>query len=103
MAADTQKRLVVHGRYALPLAGWDDRSVWGMDRMEATYGLFAQLWRNGDADRDNPRHWISEIPDLPSLCRRITAATGCTEDDVAEAMLVGLRVLEAEQGLTVFH
>jgi hypothetical protein len=90
-------RVIIHGQQPLPLAGWDDYSVWGMDPMEATYGLFAQLWRNSDNGRDRPRHSIMEVQDLPTLARKITAATGCTEDAAADAIMVGVRRLEAEQ------
>jgi hypothetical protein len=91
--------IIMPRRHALPLAGWDDYSVWGMDPMEATYGLFAQLRRNTDDADAAPRHWIMEVQDLPTLARRIAAVTGCTEDDAADAILVGVRQLEAEQGV----
>jgi len=100
MTTGSQRSLIITpGRHALPLAGWDDYSVWGMDPMEPTYGLFAQLWRNTDDAEAAPRHWIMEVQDLPVLARRIAAATGCTEDDAAGAILVGVRQLEADQGV----
>lgn len=99
MTTGQRQTLVIRGHHALPLAGWDRRSVWGMDPMEATYGLYAQLWHNADAGRDNPRHWIMEVPDLLTLCRQIAAATGCTEDEAADAVMAGVRNLEAEQGV----
>ena len=100
MTAGSQGSLIITPeRHALPLAGWDDYSVWGMDPMKATYGLFAQLWRNTDDADATPRHSIMEVRDLPALARRIAAATGCTEDDAADAILVGVRQLEAEQGV----
>jgi hypothetical protein len=71
--------------------------------MEATYGLFAQLWRNTDDGQNSPPHWISGIPDVATLVRRIAAATGCTEDEATDAVLDGLRRLEAAQGVSVFR
>jgi hypothetical protein len=103
MTSGERQTLIIQGRHALPLPGWDDYSVWGMDPMEATYGLFVQLWRNTDDGQDSPRHWISEIRDVATLCRRIAAATGCTEVEAANAVLVGLRHLETEQGVNVFR
>jgi hypothetical protein len=103
MTATGARKLIIHGRHALPLAGWGDYSVWGMDPVETTYGLFAQLWHNTDADPDNLRHWISEVPDLPTLCHRIALATGRSKDEVADAMLDGLNTLQAEQGITVIR
>lgn len=49
-------------RFALDLAGWEDRSIWGVDVPLGDPGqayLFAQLWRNEDSDRDEPTIWIS--------------------------------------------
>ena len=100
MATGTRKRFMIYGHHALPLPGWDQRSVWGLDRMEATYGLYAQLWRNGDSYDDGPRHSLSCVPDMPTLARRIAAAAGCTEDGAVDAILFGIRELEAEQGVS---
>ncbi len=70
-----------------------------MDPREATYGLFAQLWRNTDDPDDGPRAWIMAVQDLPALADSIASATGCTQDDAADAILAGVRQLEAEQGI----
>jgi hypothetical protein len=91
--------LIITGRHALPLPGWDDYSLWGLDRSEATYGLFAQLWRNTDDGDERPRHLITEVQDLLELARRIAALTACTEDAVADAIMVGLRSIGAGQGI----
>jgi hypothetical protein len=103
MTTGTQQTLVIRGRQVLPLRGWDDYSVWGLDPMETTYGLYALLWRNTDNGQDSPRHWIAEVPDVVTLVRRIAAATGCTEDEAAESVLDGLRRLARAQGLDLFH
>jgi hypothetical protein len=80
----------IEGTYALKLAGWERYSIWGLDPMETTYGLFAQLWRNTD-DRDgDPRHWISGIQDLLTLARKIAGVTGTDPDDVANAIAESL-------------
>ncbi len=44
-------------RYALPLSGYDNASVWGYDNQAATY--FAQLWRNESDSRNDPDIWLS--------------------------------------------
>lgn len=77
---------IIEGTYRLNLPGWDRRSIWGLDPMDATYGLFAHLWRNTDRDDSGPRHWISEVQDLLALARQIAAVTRCHEDDVADAI-----------------
>lgn len=80
----------IEGTYALNLAGWERYSIWGLDPMETTYGLFAQLWRNTD-DRDaDPRHWISGVQDLVTLARKIAGVTGSGADDVASAIAESL-------------
>ena len=85
----------IGGRYALALPGWEDYSVWGMDRMEKTYGLYANLWRNTDDVADNPRHAIWGVQDLPSLAVRIARATGCEADAAANAISKSLGWNEA--------
>jgi len=35
-----------------------------------------------------------EVQDLPALARKIAAATGCTEDAAADAIMVGVRRLK---------
>lgn len=97
--ANGMQPLIVTGRHPLPIPGWEDYSLWGLDRSETTYGLFAQLWRNTDDGDDRPRHLITEVQDMLTLARRIVVLTGCSEDDVADAIMVGLRRLEAEQGI----
>jgi len=81
---------IITGPYGLNLAGWERSSIWGLDRMEATYGLFAQLWRNTDSADYEPRHWIMEVQDLPTLARKIAAATGASEDAAACAIAQSL-------------
>ena len=46
----------------------------------------AQLWRNTDSADNEPRHWIMEVQDLPTLARKIVAATGASEHDVVHAI-----------------
>jgi hypothetical protein len=99
MPGTAEHPLIIQGRHALDLPGWDRCSIWGMDPVPATYGLFAQLWRDTDNGADAPRHWIMEVGDVLTLARRIAAAAGCTEDEAAMALLPGVRALEAQQGL----
>jgi hypothetical protein len=77
---------IITGPYGLNLPGWEHSSIWGLDRMEATYGLYAQLWRNTDSADNEPQHWIMEVQDLPTLARKIVAATGASEHDVVYAI-----------------
>ena len=79
----------IEGTYALNLSGWDRCSIWGLDRMETTYGLFAQLWRNTD-DRDgDPRHLISGVQDLVTLARKIAGVEQAQTRTTSQASPVG--------------
>ena len=39
-------------RYALPLQGYENASIWGYDSQDMSY--FAQLWRNGSDSWNDP-------------------------------------------------
>jgi hypothetical protein len=99
MPGTADKPLMIHGVHALPLRGWDRYSVWGLDQSEATYGLYAQLWRNGDDPNENPRRWLMGYKDVMDLGYAIVKATRSDETAVAKAILVGLDQLAAEQGI----
>jgi hypothetical protein len=92
MITGAARLLVVNGHRGLPLPGWDDYSIWGLDPMEAPGGrLYAYLWRNEDDSRGRPRHSLTDgITDLETLARRIIMATGCEEDIVVRAILHSL-------------
>lgn len=78
------------GRMPLFLPGWDDYSVWGWDDM-GEY-LYAQLWKNIDDSRNQPRVWITPAGRWPVttspevLADQIASATGCPLADVLAAM-----------------
>jgi len=78
------------GQMPLVLTGWDDYSVWGYDPMMDA--LFAQLWRNTDSSRDEPRIWISPggrwpvTTDVNVLAGQIAEATSSAESDVRVAL-----------------
>jgi hypothetical protein len=79
-------------RRGLPLAGWDNYSVWGFDT--GVNSFFAQLWKNDDDSRAEPRVWITPgarytvpIISVYELAGLIAAATGCSEVAVGEAMV----------------
>ena len=76
MPGTAEHPLIIEGRHALALPGWDRCSIWALDPVPTTYGLFAQLWRNTDNGADAPRHWIMEVGDVLTLARRIAAAAG---------------------------
>lgn len=99
-AAGEQRVVIPPGHQGLPLAGWDRYSIWGLDVSEATYGLFAQLWRNDDDPDENPRAWITYCRDLEALALRIIEATGCRPDDVANALLEYVARLRTQQGVS---
>ena len=80
-------------RAALYLDGWQQRSIWGWDRMTAS--LFAYLWPNGD-DSDHPpviipsswnpsARWPATA-DPTKLAMHIVEATGCSDVAVVRAM-----------------
>ncbi len=52
-------------KVALPLAGWDQASVWGWDLPEGS--LFAQLYRNGDDGGAEPRIWLTTLKGWPQV------------------------------------
>ncbi len=91
MITGAARPLVVNGHRGLPLPGWDDYSIWGLDPMEAPDGrLYAYLWRNDDDSRGRPRHSLTGITDLKTLAGRIIMATGCEEHMVVRAILRSL-------------
>ncbi len=57
MASQREWTVLAMSRYALPLSGYDNASVWGYDNQAATY--FAQLWRNESDSRNDPDIWLS--------------------------------------------
>jgi hypothetical protein len=86
-------------RLAMPLAGWEERSVWGWD--SADQSLFAQMYHDGESDWEPPpgNRWITP-PHYPQtgspeqLAEWIATATGCGVRDVLTAMADSL----GEQG-----
>jgi hypothetical protein len=77
-------------RYALPLRGYEDFSVWGFDELDATY--YAQLWRNESDPDDDPDvrlNWLTgrqPIGSGPRLAVMIAARTGVQLPRVLRAM-----------------
>ena len=74
-------------RYALPLDGYDNASVWGFDQQGATY--YAQLWRNESDSWNDPDIWLSGMDPIGSaqrLAEMIAARTGLTPAEVARAL-----------------
>jgi hypothetical protein len=87
-------------RRGLPLAGWDRYSVWGFDT--GVNSFFAQLWKNSDDGREEPRIWITPgaryvipIISVYELAGLIAAATGCPATEVGAAMVQSARDLIA--------
>jgi hypothetical protein len=90
--------ITITGHRGLPLAGWDDYSIWGVD--SASGSLFAQLWRNDDDPDADPRAWIMpprwpDTRDLTDLARMIAAATGVSDDTAARAIADSLGLTPA--------
>jgi hypothetical protein len=81
--------VIAVSRYALPLDGYDDASIWGYDEQSATY--FAQLWRNG-RDHDEPDvslNWFTRRAEIQSplgLAELISERTGAGTDAAVRAM-----------------
>ncbi len=77
-------------RYALPLPGFEQLSVWGYDDIDRTY--FAQLWPNGGDPDDEPDVWLSwsaaygAIEDPLLLADLIAGETGLSSTEVLTAM-----------------
>ena len=74
-------------RYALPLDGYENASVWGYDQQGATY--YAQLWRNQSDSWNDPDIWLSGMNPIGSpqrLAEMISASTALTAAEVARAM-----------------
>lgn len=76
-------------RFALDLAGWEDRSIWGYDPTVGS--LFAQLTRNGNNDDNGPDIWITPpaFPPITTpamLARAIAIATQNPTSAVHEAL-----------------
>jgi hypothetical protein len=86
-------------RYGLPLAGWDDYSVWGYDGQSFSY--FADLWRNetdSDEDPDVSVSWFTnrrEIESPLALAELISARTGAATSAVVRAMAAARSAPEA--------
>jgi hypothetical protein len=74
-------------RYALPLSGYDNASVWGHDARAASY--YAQMWRNTSDSWNDPDIWLSGTTPISSplrLAEMISARTGAGMADVLRAM-----------------
>jgi hypothetical protein len=78
-------------RRGLPLAGWEEKSVWGWD--SADRSLFAQMYRNGEDDWDPPpgNRWITvtrypATGSVEQLAQWIAQATGAADSEVLLAM-----------------
>jgi hypothetical protein len=77
-------------RYALPLSGYEDASIWGYDDQDVTY--FATLWRNESDSRDEPDFWLNwftlnaAIESPGALAYLIGRSTGVPMREVAAAM-----------------
>lgn len=77
-------------RYALPLSGYGNASIWGYDEQDATY--FAQLWRNSSEGWNDPDillNWFTEKMPIGSAARlatMIAARTDISAADVFRAM-----------------
>jgi len=75
--------------FPLELAGWARRSIFGSD---PDAGWWAQLWRDV-SDADEPQVWLGYAPAISGparLMRLIAEATGRTDDEVDQAMLVAM-------------
>jgi hypothetical protein len=84
-------------RYALPLDGYDDASIWGYDQQGVTY--YAQL-RNESDSWDDPDIWLNGMNPIGSperLAEMIPARTGLTPAEVARAMAAAKTAPEAAQ------
>ena len=83
-------------RYALPLDGYDNASVWGFDQQGATY--YAQLWRNESDSWNDPDIWLSGMDPIGSaqrLAEMIAARTGAGMAEVLRAMAAATTAPEA--------
>ena len=86
-------------RYALPLTGYENYSVWGHDSQDLTY--FAQLWRNDSDGDDEPDIWLNwstgkrEIDSPLALAELISARTGIATAEVVRAMAAAPTAPEA--------
>jgi hypothetical protein len=76
-------------RYALPLQGYDNASIWGYDSQDMSY--FATLWRNESDSWNDPDVWINWFTlqkqlDAQALAELISARTGLSASEVLRAM-----------------
>jgi hypothetical protein len=75
--------------FPLELAGWAKRSIFGSD---PDAGWWAQLWPD-TSSADEPQVWLGYAPAISGpaqLMHLIAVATGNTDADVDQAMLVGI-------------
>jgi hypothetical protein len=85
-------------RYALPLDGYDNASIWGFDEQSASY--FAQLWRNTSDSFDDPDIWLSGVSQIGSperLAMMIAGRASKPVAEVARAMAAAKTAPEAAQ------
>jgi hypothetical protein len=87
-----RQKVIAVSRYALPLSGYDDASVWGYEDRDATY--FAQLWRNSSDTWSDPDYWLSwftekhPISSAARLASMIAVRTDASMAEVLRAMAV---------------
>jgi hypothetical protein len=86
-------------RYALPLAGYGNASIWGYDPHQMTY--FADLWRDSSDSFDDPDFsigWFTrnrEIRNPQQFAELIAARTRASVPDVLRAMSAAKTAPEA--------
>jgi hypothetical protein len=82
--------VITVSRYALPLKGYDNASVWGYDNHEVSY--WAQLWRNSSDSWSDPDFWLNwstekfPISSAARLASMIAIRTDAGLADVLRAM-----------------
>jgi hypothetical protein len=82
-------------RYALPLSGYENASIWGYDEQQVSY--FAQLWRNESDSWNDPDIWLPGLRPLETpaeLAYRIAARTSLGAGEVARAMAAAVPAAE---------
>jgi hypothetical protein len=92
-------------RYALPLSGYDDASIWGYDELDSTY--YAQLWRNGSDSWNEPDLWLNwftasqPISSAARLATMIAARTGISAAEVFRSMAAAQSAPESGELLSL--
>jgi hypothetical protein len=93
--------VIAMSRYALPLSGYDNASIWGYDEQDATY--FAMLWRNTSESRDDPDFWLNwftekmPISSAARLALMIAVRTEHAAVDVFRALAAATTAPEAQE------